>query len=68
MTLLEELETKAMSLSVHDRGILVHDLIRTLDQDITLSESYQTEISRRVEAVKNGTAKMIPSSELFADL
>jgi putative addiction module component (TIGR02574 family) len=62
-----ELLEKALALSTQDRGVLIHQLIESLD-DGPIEEAVETawdeEIKRRVEDVRLGRVEMIPGERL----
>ena len=66
MTILEEIESKAVKLPKSDRGHLIHDLLLTLDQQSDDTDAYEQEIQRRIEAIKSGSAKGTPIDQLFS--
>lgn len=68
-TLVEELAARARALSEEDRARLAEDLLASL-QDEPESEveaAWDREIERRVEQVKAGTARLIPSEDVHAE-
>jgi len=66
MTVLEEIESKAIKLPKSERGHLIHDLLLTLDQPSNDSDAYEQEIQRRIEAIKLGSAKGTPVDQVFS--
>ena len=58
MTTVEEVRSEVMALSASERASLVHELILSLDDpsDYDLSATRETEIQRRLEKVREGTA------------
>ena len=66
MTILQEIETKAMQLPYSDRGHLVYDLLSTLEQPVSDSDAYEKEIQQRIAAIKSGAAAGTPVEEVFS--
>ena len=70
-TLVEELSQKARTLSPEDRARLAEDLLASLEDGSDSTEEVEAdwdqEIRRRVEEVKNGTAKLIPAEDVYAE-
>lgn len=60
----------ALQLPVTDRSKIATRLIESVDEseDIEISPAWQQEFDRRVESIRNGTAKLIPHEEVMADL
>ncbi len=67
---LEEIASEALRMSVESRAALAKRLLDSLDD--LAPEEYERmwveEASRRYQQLKAGTAKSIPSSEVFARL
>jgi len=59
-----------MSLSLSERASLAHDLILSLDEpsDFDLGPERESEIARRVQMVREGTANGRPAADVFADI
>jgi putative addiction module component (TIGR02574 family) len=59
-----------MALSLSERASLAHDLILSLDEpsDFHLSPEQEAEIARRVQMVREGTAKGRPAADVFAGI
>jgi putative addiction module component (TIGR02574 family) len=59
-----------MSLSLSERASLAHDLILSLDEpsDFDLGPEQEAEIVRRVQMVREGTARGRPAAEVFRDI
>jgi len=70
MHTIQEVRNEVMALSVSERASLAHDLILSLEApaDFDLSPSQETEIQRRLQVVREGTASGRPSDEVFADI
>ena len=66
----EEIRSKAMSLSLSERASLVHDLILSLDQpeDFEVGPDQESEIRRRVAMVREGVATGRPAFTVFGDI
>lgn len=67
--LIEELSVRARALPPEDRARLAEELLASL-QDDTESEAdaaWDLEILRRVEQVKNGTAKLTSAEDVHAE-
>jgi putative addiction module component (TIGR02574 family) len=58
----------ALRLPLEDRSRIASRLIESVDEDddIELSPAWRTEINRRVDAIRNGTAKLIEHDEVMA--
>ncbi|NCC50738.1 MAG: hypothetical protein EOM20_05920 [Spartobacteria bacterium] len=70
MTTLQEVRSEVMALPAEERASLAHDLIRSLDEPekLELSSEYESEIERRVEMVREGSAVGRPSEDVFSDI
>jgi len=58
---------KALTLSTHERGLLIDRLIESLDEappEAGVEEAWSEEIKRRVDDVRSGKVKMIPGEEV----
>ena len=60
----DELATKAMSLSSEARALLAEKLVESLDQE-SVREIWLTEAKRRREEVRSGRVKPIPGDEVM---
>ena len=72
-TTLEELEARALKLSVKDRSRLVQRLIVSLDREADgtpeeIARAWEEEIARRVAEIDSGQAELIPGEEVFAEI
>ena len=56
MTMLQEIETKAMQLPYSERGHLVCDLLSTFEQPVSDSDVYEKEIQQRIASIKSGVS------------
>jgi hypothetical protein len=66
MTVLQEIETKAMQLPYSERGHLVYDLLSTFEQPISDSDAYEKEIQQRIASIKSGVAASTPADQVFS--
>jgi putative addiction module component (TIGR02574 family) len=67
--LVEELARKALSLSTEERVQLAEELLATVQNvDAEVEAAWDEEIKRRIAEIDNGTARLIPSEEVFAEL
>ena len=69
-TTVQTVRDEAMSLSLSERASLVHDLILSLDNpsDFDLGPEQEAEIVRRVQMVREGTARGRPAAAVFRDI
>lgn len=69
-TTIETMRNKVMSLSLSERASLAHELILSLDEpsDYELGSDQEAEIARRVQVVRDGTAKGRPAADVFDDI
>ena len=68
-SLIDELSRKARALPPEERIRLAEELISSVqDSDEEIEEAWAKEIERRLEEVENGTAKLIPAEEVFAEI
>lgn len=61
----------SLSLPPQERSRLATRLIESLDEaddDLEISPAWQKELSRRVEAVRAGTMRMIPHEEVMGEM
>jgi len=58
----------ALRLPIEDRSSIAAHLIDSVDEggDIELSPAWRAEIDRRIESIRDGTAKLIPHDEVMA--
>lgn len=61
---------QAMELSASERASLAHDLILSLDapSNFQLHPTYEAEIQRRVQMVREGSAAGRPAGEIISEL
>ncbi len=69
-TSVQTVRAEALSLSVSERASLAHDLILSLDEPaaFSLGAEQETEIARRVQRVREGSAKGRPAADVFRDI
>lgn len=60
----------ALMLPLEERSLIASRLIESVDDvdDFDLSPAWNAEIDRRMESIKNGTAKLIPHDEVMASV
>lgn len=69
MTILQEIEQQARSLSVHEQGRLVHRLLRGMGSSSQPPcGDIEAEIMARVGKIKSGAAVGKPAGEVFAEI
>ena len=67
--LVSELAERAKALSAEDRARLAEELLATLDpHDEDIEAAWDVEILKRIEEVENGTVKLVPAEEAFAQV
>ena len=67
--LVEELSRKVLSFSPEERVQLAEELLATVQEvDADVEAAWDEEIKRRVAEIDNGTAKLIPAEEVFAEV
>jgi len=71
-TTLEQVTCDALMLPERARAQLAQTLLHSLDgrleEEADVAEAWDEEIKRRVESVRNGTAKSRPAEDVFRDL
>jgi putative addiction module component (TIGR02574 family) len=68
-SLVDELSRKARALPPEERIRLAEELLSSVqDSDEQIEAAWAQEIERRLEEVENGTAKLIPAEEVFAEI
>jgi hypothetical protein len=65
ITLLQEIEHKALTLSISERGKLIRNLLTTIDNQSDYSNDFEKEIQERVNKIKSGNAVGIPALQLM---
>ena len=67
--LVDELSRKAQALPPEDRARLAEELLATIQEpDLEVEAAWGAEIKRRIAEIDNGTAKLIPAEEVFAEV
>jgi putative addiction module component (TIGR02574 family) len=66
----EQLTHDALTLSENERTRLAHALLRSLETstETGVDAAWDEEVSRRVEAVRHGTAQGRPADDVFRDV
>lgn len=68
-TLVEELSQKARQLPPEERIQLAEELLATVQEvESEVEAAWDEEIRRRLTEIENGTAKLIPAEEVFAEV
>lgn len=68
-SLIDELSRKARALPPEERVRLAEELLSTVQaSDTEIEAAWAEEIERRLHEVENGTAKLIPAEEVFAEI
>jgi len=68
-TFVEELSRKALSLAPEDRVGLAEALLASVQEiDVEGEAAWDGETKRRIVEIENGTAKLIPAEEVFAEV
>ena len=68
-TLVDELSQKALELPPEERIRLAERLLATVHEvDAEVEAAWDEEIQRRLAEIDNGTAKLIPADEVFAEV
>jgi putative addiction module component (TIGR02574 family) len=66
-----EVLDKALALSAHERGVLIHQLIESLDEEPAeegVEAAWDEEIKRRVDDVRSGRVKTIPGEQVLREI
>lgn len=60
----------ALQLPVEDRSRIASRLIESVDEadDVEVSPAWRAEIEKRMESIRQGTAKLIPHDEVMAEV
>lgn len=67
-SLVDELSQRAQALSPEDRVRLAEKLLATVYAvDDEVESAWDEEIKRRIGEIDNGTARLIPAEEVFAE-
>lgn len=64
---IEELEIAAMQLPPEERERLGVMLLASVDVPLNREEAWDAEIDRRVNEIRNGTARLVSSEDMFRD-
>jgi putative addiction module component (TIGR02574 family) len=68
-TLVDELSQKALELPTEERVRLAERLLATVHEvDPEVEAAWDVEIQRRLAEIDDGTAKLIPAEEVFAEV
>ena len=68
-TLVDELSQQALELPPEERVRLAERLLATVHEvDAEVDAAWDEEIKRRLAEIDNGTAKLIPAEEVFAEV
>ena len=68
-TLVDEISQKALELPPEERVRLAEKLLATVHEvDAEVDAAWDQEIQRRLAEIDNGTAKLIPAEEVFAEV
>jgi putative addiction module component (TIGR02574 family) len=66
-----EVLEKALTLSTQERGLLIDQLIESLDEgpvEEGVEEAWSAEIKSRVDDIRSGKVKMIPGEQVLREL
>ena len=66
-----EILAKAMQLTSHERGLLIDQLIDSLDEgpvDPGAEEAWAQEIKSRVDDIRSGKVKLVPGEQFLKEL
>lgn len=69
--LVAELSKQARMLSTQDRARLAEELLASVhdeDVDPEIEAAWGVELQRRIAEIDNGTAKLVPADEVFAEI
>lgn len=68
-TLVDELSQKALELPPGERVLLAERLLATVhESEAEVDAAWDEEIKRRLAEIDNGSAKLIPADEVFAEV
>ena len=69
-TTLKQLTYDALELPVQERAKLAHTLITSIDEGTNedIASSWDAELKKRVQEIREGRVKGIPAEEVFAKL
>jgi putative addiction module component (TIGR02574 family) len=66
-----EILERALALSTQERGMLIDQLIESLDDapaDEGVEAAWDAEIRRRVDEIRSGTVKTVPGEQVLREL
>jgi putative addiction module component (TIGR02574 family) len=64
----EKILREALALSREDRARVLEALQKSLEPDEEWEKAWAAEVERRMKAVDEGRARLIPAEEIFAEL
>jgi putative addiction module component (TIGR02574 family) len=65
----EKIFLRAHELPAEERVRLAEELLASVcDHDVALEAEWDLEIQRRLAQIENGTAKLVPADEVFAEI
>jgi putative addiction module component (TIGR02574 family) len=65
---LQQIAAEALLLSPEDRESLLEILLSSLTSEAGYDEAWNSELERRLAAIEDGTAELIPGETVFARL
>ena len=65
---LEEIESTVLALPREDRARLAERLMDSLDDEASVEAAWRATVRRRVEELRNGTARVVDGDEVFESL
>lgn len=65
---LQQIAAEALLLPPEDRESLLENLLSSLTPEAGYDEAWNTELERRLAAIEDGTAELIPGETVFARL
>lgn len=68
MTVLQEIKNEAFTLSLSERGQLIHDLIVTMNGETQYDDDFEQEIQKRVKKIKSEKAVGISAADVFSKI
>ena len=66
MTVLQEIKNEAFTLSLSERGQLIHDLIVTMNEETQYTDDFDKEVQKRIKNTKLEKAVGIPVGDAFS--
>lgn len=64
---IKDLEAKAMKLDPEERVRLGEKLLGSVPPTLDFEDEWTEEVDRRVEEIRNGTAKLVSSEDMFRE-